>query len=275
MMMIFRSKYAPTVICLIFCVSFCLFRSARTVEAWGRLEDIRYKLKPSDGNLWSHLTGRGRMVTGREAPGSVVITFDDGPDHRTTPVILDILDKYDYRAVFFINCHQIHHASAAAEENMAVLRDMYRRGHYIGNHTFGHLDPDTVTLEDAWHDVVHCEQLIESVTGREPTLYRPPFGKLPPQIRKRLDYSGYTTVMWNMDTQDWRYSDPAALKRRVKTIVDENGGGILLFHDTNSVVVEALDGIMQMLTQRDNENPDTSEHHIELAGIESFIQSRR
>ena len=121
--------------------------------AWRTLDDIRYKIKGADGNLWAPYLGRGQMVRGQEQPGTITFTFDDGPDHRTTPVLLDQLDRYGVKATFFVNGHRFHHRSAGGVENQAVLRDLHRRGHFIGNHTFSHKDV-TELDEQGWRQEV-------------------------------------------------------------------------------------------------------------------------
>lgn len=94
------------------------------VVSWGNIDEIRYKIKRSDGNLWAPILGRGEMVDGDEQPNSITFTFDDGPDHRTTPILLDQLDRYDIKAAFFINGSRFHPRTAGGPENRATLRDL-------------------------------------------------------------------------------------------------------------------------------------------------------
>ena len=148
-----------------------------TAGDWGRLRDIDYKIKGSDGNRWAHLLGRGGLVRGDEKPYRLTFTFDDGPDHRTTPVLLDELDRYGVKGTFFVNGHRFHHRTAGGVENGAVLREIHKRGHFIGNHSFSHKDITTLD-EKAWRlEVLQVEQLVTMVTGRRPWLFRPPFGE--------------------------------------------------------------------------------------------------
>ncbi len=275
--MIFRSRTTLiTLLGLFLTAMISPFLFSHQADAWGRLDQIDYKIKAGDGNMWEHLTKRGQVIRGKEAPGKVVITFDDGPDHRTTPVILDILDRAKLKAVFFVNCHQFHRASSAGELNKKVLREIYKRGHYIGNHTFGHKDQQTITTEEAWEDVAHCDSMIEGIIGHSPRLYRPPFGRLPDEIRTKLDKRGYTVVMWNLDPEDWRYSDPRFLIKRTMDLIDENpSGGVLLFHDTNRVVTEALEEIIRKIKEKGNTRRRLGKSPLEFSGIESFIQPKQ
>ena len=200
--------------------------------SFGALPDIRYKLKPADGNRIDPLLGNGRIVRGGEAPGKIAFTFDDGPDHRTTPVLLDQLDRWGVKGTFFVNGHRFQERTAGAEENRAVLRDIHRRGHFIGTHTFSHAD--ITALDDAgWkQEVTQVARQVEEITGRLPRLFRPPFGRVDDGTAERLRTEGYTVVMWNLDPLDWKSTTAGELLSRAQQVVEENpGGGIFLFHE--------------------------------------------
>jgi len=243
---------------------------------WGTLDDIRYKIKASDGNLWAPFLGRGQMVRGHEQPGTITFTFDDGPDHRTTPVLLDQLDRFGVKATFFVNGHRFHHRSAGGVENQAVLREVHRRGHFIGNHTFSHKDV-TALDEQGWRqEVVQVEQLVRAVTGRRPWLFRPPFGRTDSETSARLVAEGYSIVMWNLDPEDWRAATPVQLLERTIAVVDENPeGGVLLFHDTNRNTVEGLPLIFEWLEERNQALRAQGRATLEVVGIEHYVRKAR
>ena len=240
--------------------------------SWGSLRDLRYKMKASDGNMWEPLLGGGRTVTGRERPGTVTFTFDDGPDHRTTPIILDVLDRFQVKAAFFVNATKIHLKTAGGIENQAVLRDMYRRGHFIGSHTFSH--QDITTLDDTgWqNEVKQTEQVITSIIGRRPWVFRPPFGRTDEQTTARLMREGYTVVLWNLDSGDWKAPSATKILQNVQELIRENpAGGVLLFHDTNRSTVEALPLIFEWLGERNDALLAEGKRPLEIVGIEHYI----
>ncbi|MDD5307148.1 MAG: polysaccharide deacetylase family protein [Deltaproteobacteria bacterium] len=243
--------------------------------AYGSIDDVRFKTKGTDGNLWEPLLGGGALVRGHERPGTIAFTFDDGPDHRTTPVLLDELDRYGVKAAFFVSGHRFHPLTAGGAENQAVLRDMVRRGHVIGNHGFSHKDV-TALDEQGWRDeVTQVELLVKTVTGRKPTLFRPPFGRLGAEARARLEAEGYTVVMWNLDPLDWQPVDARSLLDRVKKVVAENpAGGVLLMHDTNRTVVEAFPMIMEWLAERNAVERAAGRPGLEIAGLESYVTTK-
>ena len=244
--------------------------------AWGSLDDIRYKVKAADGNRWEHLLGRGDIVRGDEAPGAIAFTFDDGPDHRTTPLVLDALDRRGVKGAFFINGAKIHARTAGGPENQAVLRDLHRRGHFVGNHTFTHKDITTLDDEGWRLEVQQVEAVVRGITGRRPYLFRPPFGASSPETISRLVGEGYTVVMWNLDSQDWLAKTPDELVARVDRLIAENpAGGVLLLHDTNQVTAAALPLILERIDERNADLAARGEPPLEIVGIESFVRRSR
>lgn len=244
-----------------------------TSSGWGGLEDVRYKIKGVDGNRWEELLGRGGIVRGDEAKGKLTFTFDDGPDHRTTPLILDVLDRHRIKGTFFVNGHRFHPRTAGGIDNQGVLREIYRRGHHIGNHTFSHKDITTLD-ERSWRlEVLQVAQLVKGVTGRRPRLFRPPFGAGDTKSFTHLSRDGYTVVMWNLDPLDWKAASALDLLDRTKRVIEENpDGGILLFHDTNRTTAQALPLIIEWIGERNALLSAQGRSILEIVGIEHFIR---
>lgn len=249
--------------------------SALASTARAELDDLAYKTKPVDGALWSGLLSRGALIKGREVERRIVFTFDDGPDHRSTPLLLDHLDRYGVKAVFFINGHRIHPQRSDAPENVAVLREIHRRGHVIGNHTFNHRDLSAMTDEQIQLEIDQTSRFVEKITGKRPWLFRPPFGKLG-RAAAYLGKQGYTTVMWALDPLDWQTSDPAEVLRRVATQLEERpGAGIIDLHDTNCASVEAFPLIMEWIEQRNAELAAQGLPLYRVVGVEAYFRSLR
>lgn len=246
---------------------------AGPVSGWGNLDDVRYKIKGDDGNLWGNLLGRGKMVRGNELEGKLTFTFDDGPDHRTTPIILDVLDRNGIKGAFFVNGHRFHNRTAGGPDNQAVLREIYRRGHHIGNHTFSHKDITTLDEQGWRQEVLQVEQLVRAVTGRRPWMFRPPFGAGDAQSLNRISMEGYTIVMWNLDPMDWKAANAIDLLERTKRVIEENpDGGVLLFHDTNRTTAEAMPLIIEWIQERNARLAAEGQAVLEIVGIEQFIR---
>ncbi len=260
---------------ILFLATFIVLAASPTVLSWGKLGDLRYKIKRSDGNLWASKLGRGYVVRGNEHPGTITFTFDDGPDHRTTPILLNQLDHYGIKAAFFINGARFHQRTAGGPENQAVLREVYRRGHFIGNHTFNH--KDITTLDDnGWRqEVLQVEQVIRGLIGRRPWIFRPPFGRADNPTLERLGTAGYTVVMWNMDPLDWKAASAADLLRRSKKVIEENpSGGVFLLHDTNRTTVETFPLIVEWIEERNARLSALGKPTLEIVGLEHYVRSK-
>ena len=240
-----------------------------------RIKTIRYKIKKSDGNLWARFLGGGQVVRGEERPGTITFTFDDGPDHRTTPILLDQLDRFGIKATFFVTAFKFHTHTAGGLENQAVLRDIHRRGHFIGSHTFSHQDLTTLDDEGWRTEVIQVEQVIRGITGHRPWVLRPPFGRVDSQTLTRLTKGGYTTVMWNLDSEDWKAASASQLFQNATRVIEENPqGGVMLFHDTNRSTIEAFPLIVEWILERNARLHAEGMPLLEIVGLEHYIKSR-
>jgi peptidoglycan-N-acetylglucosamine deacetylase len=181
----------------------------------------------------------------------VAITFDDGPDPDWTPEILDILKAANVKAAFFL-------VGVNAEKYPGLVRRIVNEGHEIGNHTYYHPN-----LALAWPEHVRLELnatqlLIETITGRATTLFRPPYAAdtqpsqiselMPLQIAQELNY---LVVLENIDPQDWAKPGADIILQRVKQ--QRRDGSIILLHDAGgdrSQTVAALPRILDWLHTR-------------------------
>ena len=181
----------------------------------------------------------------------VAITFDDGPDPQWTPKILDILKAANAKAAFFL-------VGVNAEKYPGLVRRIVNEGHEIGNHTYYHPN-----LALAWPEHVRLELnatqlLLETITGRATTLFRPPYAAdtqpsqiselMPLQIAQELNY---LVVLENIDPQDWAKPGADIIVQRVKQ--QRRDGSIILLHDAGgdrSQTVTALPRILDWLRTR-------------------------
>lgn len=152
----------------------------------------------------------------------IALTFDDGPHPRLTEQILNILDRYEIKATFFMVGVNVQNYSEAALE-------VFRRGHEIGNHTFSHplvthLSPYALNRE-----IGACEDALEELCEYRPHLFRPPEGALTDSVSVCAEEGDYAVVLWSLDTRDWEVKNA---DRIVKTVLSEiHSGDIILMHD--------------------------------------------
>ena len=181
----------------------------------------------------------------------VAITFDDGPDPRWTPKILDILKAAKVKAAFFL-------VGVNAEHHPGLVRRIVDEGHEIGNHTYYHPNLALCWPEHVRLELNATQLLIESITGRATTLFRPPYAAdtqpsqmselAPLQIAQDLNY---LVVLENIDPQDWAKPGADVILQRVKQ--QRRDGSIILLHDAGgdrSQTVAALPRILDWLHTR-------------------------
>lgn len=182
------------------------------------------------------------LPTGKQ----MVLTFDDGPDATYTPQILNILSKYHVPAAFFLIGEQ-------AEENIPLVKRIYREGHEIGNHSFTHPNLAKVSHERASLEMDATRLLIECITGHSTILFRAPYNadsepesmeELTPVAQSRT--KDYLTVGESIDPEDW---EPGVNADTVfnRVVRYQSNGNIILLHDAGGnrkATVEALPRII-------------------------------
>ena len=193
-----------------------------------------------------------------DRPGLLALTFDDGPDPRWTPAILDILKQENVPATFFI-----------IGKNGQAYPDLVRRivdeGHEIGNHTFTHPNLGEIPLSLTELELNATQRLIESEVGRSTVLFRPPyFGDAeadkpqevePALVAQRL---GYIMVGVRIDPDDWQLpvTPDQIVNRTIERATDANPetrGEIILLHDSGgdrSATIAALPQLIHELKAR-------------------------
>lgn len=162
----------------------------------------------------------------------IALTFDDGPDEVNTPKILDILDRHKIRATFFV-------IGKKAERHRELVKEIHRRGHTIGNHSYSHaFFFDLYGRKKMEQDLLRCEQVIFEITGEKPVLFRPPYGVTNPTVARVVKKLGYKVVGWSVRSMDTKIKDDKKLADRV--IKGLQPGAIVLLHDTQEVTVEMI-----------------------------------
>ena len=160
----------------------------------------------------------------------IYLTFDDGPNSRVTPLVLDILDRYEVKATFF-----------CVGENVSRFPDVFdevkRRGHTVGNHTFNHLKGFEYATDYYVRNVEKANGYIKS------DLFRPPHGQIKPSQIKALK-DDYRIIMWDFITYDYdKRVEPEKIIAEVKK--RSRNGSIVVFHDS----LKAEKNVLQVLPE--------------------------
>lgn len=166
----------------------------------------------------------------KTAEKKIFLTFDDGPVPEVTPAVLEILNRYGWKATFFCVGENVFRYPALFQE---IVAD----GHRVGNHTYNHLKGWECDLKTYVENVEKASELIQS------NLFRPPHGRIGFSqlgvLRKK-----YRIVMWDVITADY---DSRKNPEQVMAIVRKHlsPGSVVVFHDS----LKARDRVLNVLPQ--------------------------
>lgn len=188
------------------------------------------------------------LTNGPRHAKRVALTFDDAPDPRFTPAILDVLAKYDVCATFFV-------VGARAAKHPVLVRRIHNEGHIIGNHSYNHAVFSTLSLTNYGKQIWWTDAIIKNITGYSPLFVRPPYGELLPQQVNWSKHAGFTIVNWDVDSVDWK-NNPSSISiiNNIKKTLQP--GSIVLQHAGGGVgqdlsgTIKALPTIIQLLRSK-------------------------
>lgn len=178
-------------------------------------------------------------------PRQVALTFDDGPRDAETAAVLDILQRAQVPATFFVNSYRV-------ERWPALTRRAAAEGHSVQNHTADHAWL-TKLKNPAVHDqLVRCSDVVQGVTGVRPTAFRPPFGATNARVDDVAAQAGLGKVMWNAGPSNMAARAPAILKETGKQMAryaPAGTGMVVLLHDgsgNRAGMLQALPALIDM-----------------------------
>lgn len=183
-------------------------------------------------------------TSGTSSGKKIALTFDDAPDLKFTPQVLDILKKYHVQATFFI-------LGVQAEKHPEIVKRIASEGHVIGNHSFSHRLFTKLDDEAFQHQIVRTQNTLQRLIGYNPKLIRPPYGEISENQLLWTSEHGYLVVNWNVDSMDWKeLKEPQVTSNILKNI---RSGSIVLQHSGGgasqdlSGTVRALPKIIERL----------------------------
>jgi len=180
-----------------------------------------------------------RVATARPL---VALTFDDGPHHRLTPQLMDILAARGVRATFYVIGNRV-------ARHAGVMQRLVAEGHEIGNHTWSH--PSLSGLSDAaiLSQIDRTNRVVYDTVGRPPVTLRPPYGNLTVRQRRMvMDSRNMPTVLWSVDPEDWRRPGSSVVAQRI--VSRSHPGAVVLAHDIHSPTVRAMPSTIDGLLAR-------------------------
>lgn len=189
-----------------------------------RIPEIVKKIFPSA--IWNIKTPKKELF----------LTFDDGPDPEVTPMVLDILEKYNAKGTFFCVGEMVY-------RNPALYQQIINAGHQTGNHTYNHLKGWKTENNLYFENIKKADKLIHS------NLFRPPYGRI---SFKQFRYlrKKYKIVLWEVLSRD--YSKTITKEKCLDIVIkDARPGSIVVFHDAKKMkenILYALPKVLEHFT---------------------------
>ena len=172
----------------------------------------------------------------------IALTIDAAWDADKTPFILDTLDKYNVKATFFL-------CGIWVKQYPDFVKEISKRGHEIGNHSLTHphmARMDAIAIQKELSDL---DDMLEELTGKRSTLFRPPFGEYNDTVIRAAHEAGYEVIQWSRDTVDWKAD------RSAQTILDGvlkklQSGDIILCHNNGYKIETYLPVLIETAQQK-------------------------
>jgi peptidoglycan/xylan/chitin deacetylase (PgdA/CDA1 family) len=169
----------------------------------------------------------------------VALTFDDGPDRVNTPIVLDVLAERGVHATFFVVGHRV-------RSDPEIVQRMVDEGHTVGGHGDTHIDLRSLGAKVWERQIVPTHEALASIVA-DPIVFRPPYGALTAEQTALLGSKGLHTILWSVDSDDWRGSStPEKIQEVVMAHV--HAGAIILLHSDRAATAKALPALIDALT---------------------------
>lgn len=175
--------------------------------------------------------------TGRKL---VALTYDDGPNPKITPRLLELLHQKNAKGTFYLLGEQLREFPKTAAQIVAS-------GDEVGNHTYDHKMLTGLSADGIRSELERTQDLLTSVAGHQVATMRPPGGAYNTRVREVADSMGYKVILWDVDTNDWRRPSTNSIIDNV--LRNAHDGSIILMHDryesTLTVTAAVIDGLRQ------------------------------
>jgi len=195
---------------------------------------------PSGPASVSQLQALDAAYVGNTGEKVLYLTFDAGYENGYTDEILDVLNKHNVKAAFFL-------VGDYLERNGDLVRRMVEEGHIVGNHTASHPDMSKIADKTAFtKELQEVETLFQQVTGKDlPKFCRPPQGIYSQNNLEHAKQLGYKTVFWSLAYADWdNHKQPTRDYAFSKLMPRTHNGAVILLHATSQTNAQILDELL-------------------------------
>jgi len=180
------------------------------------------------------------IYNGPEDRKRLALTINVDWGEECLPSILETCKLKNVKVTFFVT-------GRWAAKFPDLVKEMAAAGHEIGSHGYGHPHPDQLSVEGNMRDMQKAEEVLQNILGVKPRLYAPPYGERGTAVLQAAEQLGYKTILWSVDSLDWKYRDQKAILKRVTRKI--HPGGIVLMHPTEATAA-ALPDLIDELKMR-------------------------
>lgn len=176
---------------------------------------------------------------------NIYLTFDDGPDKNITPRLLNLLNKHEIKATFFV-------VGQKAERHPETVLQIHQNNHVIGNHSYTHPHLIFKSKGIIKEEIQRTDKILLEITGKHPTLFRPPYGQFGLAVLSVLKSTNHRMVLWNASPQDYK-ADASIQKIQARMKKHLRPGKIVLMHDGHSHsphMLGALENILEKIKEQ-------------------------
>jgi len=181
----------------------------------------------------------------------ILLTFDDGPNPKSTPIILSKLKENSIKAIFFC-------VGENMERYPELAKQIVDEGHMIGNHTQSHTNINFFNKE-ASSNIARCSEIMKGCVGIDPNYFRPPHGRIGLRTEKLVEQNGLKNVMWSLLTYDYK-NDINIVKFAVENYLENNS--IIVLHDSDKsseIIGESITLIVEKIKENGYEIGEPAE----------------
>ena len=182
----------------------------------------------------------GPIYSGSAEKAQVALMFNVYENADVVNKIIEKLHDNGAIATFFVG-------GCWADDNTETLRKIVDGGNEIANHGYFHSDHKKLSYEKNYEEILRCHQVVKALTGVDMKLFAPPSGAFGENTLKAADKLGYKTIMWTIDTIDWRDGDEDVIYKRATQNV--SSGALILMHP-KAHTLNCLDRILDFYKRK-------------------------
>lgn len=178
------------------------------------------------------------FIVNKKVGQDFILTFDDGPHPEHTPKLLDILDTQNCKAIFYVQGDN-------AEKYPDIVREIVRRGHTIGNHTYSHCY-DNEGLISYIKEINKCSVILKNILGFKPRLFRPPYGIMSIVSLLACYITGHKFMHMSLGGKEWN-----EFKNEDSRVISEylvnnlKKGDVIVLHDNHPLIPSVVDDFLK------------------------------